>query len=127
MLAVSLGAVAVAGIDRLADATQTRPDHQPPGTYTEIVYSIEVHSYRQAPLLAAQAVWGTCAATVSSRLTAPIEDLGDGRYRIVVTPALGEHGRERVTGCLNDLTLDRVRSSLVRMARVDRPATTAEG
>jgi hypothetical protein len=117
---VAVGALGIAGIDRLADATQTRPDHQPPGTATEIVFEVETLGYRQDPALAATALWGTCSATVSSRLVGEVQPVGHGRFRAVVAPALGHHGRERVVGCLNDLTLDRVRSSVVHVERMER-------
>src|SRR5690606_16051310 len=32
----------------------------------------------------------------------------DGTYRVEISPAIGTHGRKRLTGCLADSTLDRV-------------------
>lgn len=109
---LAVGAFAV--VDALADATQTRPDHQAAGTRTEIVIEVETRRYRQDVTTAAEALWATCSATVSSHLVGPgLERLGDDTFRAVVAPGLGEHARKRVLGCLKDLTLDRVRGHVV--------------
>jgi hypothetical protein len=111
--AIAIGVLVAGGwfaVDKLADATQTRPDHRPAGSRTEIVFAVETKRYRQSTETAAQALWGTCSTTVSSSLVSGVEALGGGDFRIVLTPALGKHARERVLGCLDDLTLDRVRS-----------------
>ena len=35
--------------------------------------------------------------------------IADGRYRVVLRPAVGDHERRKLVGCLEDLTVDRVR------------------
>ena len=49
------------------------------------------------------------AATSSSR---GIEPIGPGDYRFAMTPSLGDHGKERLLGCMNDLSIDRLRSNV---------------
>jgi hypothetical protein len=116
--AVGIGLLVAGGwfaVDKLADATQTRPDHRPKGSRTEIVFAVETKRYRQSTETAAQTLWGTCSTTVSSSLVGGVQPLGDGDFRIVLTPGLGKHAKERVLGCLDDLTLDRVRSHVERV------------
>jgi hypothetical protein len=52
-----------------------------------------------------------CAATVDdATITVPARapEAEDDAWRVSITPALGEHGRKRLEGCLEDVTLDRV-------------------
>lgn len=113
---VVAGAVAV---DRLADATQTRVDTSPDADRTELVVLVETQRYRQSPRTAAVALWGACAATVPVRLVddAP-EQLDDDRFRYVVEPAIGRYRRERLVGCMNDFTIDRIRAEVVSVTNV---------
>lgn len=119
-----LGVLLVVGgllsADRLGDAFQTRPDPLRHGEQTEIVFDVERHRYRQDDLTAAHALWATCASTVSNRPVVPLERVEPGRFRLVVEPALGEHARERVVGCLRDLTVDRVRGQVVSVTDLRR-------
>jgi hypothetical protein len=110
-LLVVLGAVA---FDALGDAFETRSDVRRPGSRSEIVLLVETKRYRAGAATAALALWATCSSTVSNELAggAP-DDLGGGRFRLTLTPELGEHGRDRVVGCLEDLTVDRVRADVV--------------
>jgi hypothetical protein len=48
-----------------------------------------------------------CAATVPGE-TSSLVTTDDGGYSVTVTPGIGEHGRKRLVGCLEDGTLDRV-------------------
>lgn len=113
LLAVALVIAAAVAYYGLAEATQTRNDHLTPGTRSEVVVEIETRAYRQDLATAAHALWGTCAATVGRDLVGEIEPLGDRRFRLVTSPALGRYGGERLVGCLNDLTIDRVRAEVV--------------
>jgi hypothetical protein len=109
------------GVKSLGDATQTRPDVRDGDRMTEVVIRLEGQNYRQGLDTAADALWGTCAATVSGDLVEPgVEPLGAGRYRLAMTPSLGDHGKERLLGCLADLTVDRLRSSVESVADVPR-------
>jgi hypothetical protein len=97
----------VAGVFGLADLTQNRPDAARPGTETVIAFDVGTRHYRGGDEGAAQALWSVCVATVPGETTTPVVG-GDGMYRVTVTPAIGEHGRKRLIGCLEDGTLDRV-------------------
>jgi hypothetical protein len=37
-----------------------------------------------------------------------LEPLGEGRYRALLQPAVGQHDERQLVGCLEDLTVERV-------------------
>ena len=113
LVAVAVAAVAFFAVGAIGDATQTRPDERHHDLKTEVVVHIEGKNYRQNIDTAAYALWASCSATVAGDLVEPgIEPLGDGDYRFAMTPSLGHHGKERLLGCLRDLTVDRLKSNV---------------
>ena len=53
-----------------------------------------------------------CAGTVGGEVsTAPVA-VAD-RWQVTIEPAIGEHGENRLVGCLEDLTIDRVIGDVV--------------
>jgi hypothetical protein len=105
--------VGVLGIKALGDATQTRPDERHKDRQTSVVIHIEGKNYRQSLDVAAQALFGKCTATVTGELVEPgIQSIGDGEFQFALTPSLGHHGKERLLGCLNDLSIERLRSNV---------------
>lgn len=99
----------------LGDLTQTRSDHPAPGAATEVVYEVILRDERRPFLPAAQSLWAACQGTME-RATGPADVHLDGRIaRVVVTPALGAHAQQRLRGCLEDATLDRIRGDVVAM------------
>lgn len=111
---VAAAAVLYVGIDFLSDATQTRPDPDRPGSRTELVFHV---SAKDGPLdAAAHGLWGACQGTAHRKVLDPgIVDAGDGNYRLILQPSLGRHARDRMTGCLEDLTIDNVKGKVVSM------------
>jgi len=119
-LLVAVVVVGALALDRLGDATQTRPDRPVDATRTEVVVRLETNRYRQSAQTAASALWGACASTVPVDLVDDRpEQLDAEHFRYVVEPALGRYRRERLLGCMNDLTLDRVRAEVVRVTDFD--------
>ncbi|MGQ0826424.1 MAG: hypothetical protein ACT4OX_15575 [Actinomycetota bacterium] len=114
--------VAVVGffaIGAIGDATQTRVDERDDRMQTEVVIGVELKNFRQSADSAANALWASCTATVGGSLIDPgIVALGEGHYKFAMTPSLGHHGKERLLGCLNDLSIDRVKSSVVSVEDV---------
>jgi hypothetical protein len=115
LLLAVLVAAAAAGVDWLGDLTQDRPDRVASRSRTEVVLDVRVrHERGAAGIATAQGLWGACQHTVTQRLAAPgLIDLGGGRFRAVTEPALGEHAWRRLQGCLEDMTIDRVRGEVV--------------
>lgn len=112
LLLTVLAAGGVAGVNALADLTQSRPDHVEPGTTTVVEIDVDLRGYKGDELDAARALWAVCAGTVSSDSPQPPVAAGDA-FTVSLTPAIGSHGRERLVGCLEDGTLDRVQGSVL--------------
>jgi hypothetical protein len=101
-----LAVVTGLGIFGLAELTQNRPDPVDRDSSTIVRFDVATRGYRGGDDSAAQALWAVCAATVPGEVTSPAGIAGD--YEVTIRPAIGENGRKRLLGCLEDGTLDRV-------------------
>lgn len=113
----------VFAVEGLAELTQNRPDHPAPGSAHEL--TINIATRRGHPTRAdMQTLWSVCNRSSRSTHLRGIVSMGEGDFRLRLEPALGEHARRRVFGCLQDVTLDgmigRVRS-LERIEAVTAP------
>jgi hypothetical protein len=116
---LALTAAVVAGIDWLADLTQTRPDAEVSGTMTSVLVQVEANAHPRAPLQVAGRLWDACRGTVPSRLSQlRMESVTQGSVIIGLEPALGEHQETRLRGCLEDATLDNVRADVLDMEQL---------
>lgn len=59
-----------------------------------------------------------CRLEVASDLAAPVESLGDGRYRAVLTPALDDTNRRQFRGCVEDWVIDHLLVNVVELSNV---------
>lgn len=121
VVVLSVGAAfgTAGGIDFVADRTQTRPDIRVAGVETHI----EIQLY--GALVAHDAerafghLWSLCTGPDVFRqhqLPVPAIEHGPrGRFHLEVPIDVGEHAMDRLRGCLNDTTLDKIRSRVVRM------------
>lgn len=113
LVGVVVAGTVLAGLFGLREATQNRPDPVRPGTATELTLEVRTRGGYSA-LLGAQGLWGMCQQTVSqARVRVPLARVGDGRFTIVVEPALGSNAGKRLRGCLEDATVPRVTADLV--------------
>jgi hypothetical protein len=107
----------------LADLTQTREQSASGSEATSVLVQVDVRgsdmtAERQA--LAAQQVWERCRDSTSVPLHhATLGSLGDGMFAGVVRPALAEHDRMRLRGCLEDAALDRAHLTVMGMGDTD--------
>lgn len=106
-----------AGIVALADATQNRPDVVVAGSTTTVEFTVSTRQFQRGEPAAAAALWTVCAATVGGEVSLVPEPLGDG-WEVRIEPAIGEHGENRLVGCIEDATLDRVLGDVVRIHSV---------
>ena len=115
LLLLGLVVATLGGIDWLADLTQNRPDQVLPRSRSEVVLDVTVrHHWGPGRLTTAQGLWGACQHTAFRRLVAPgMVEIGEGRFRVVTEPALGENAWRRLKGCLEDVTVDRVKADVV--------------
>ncbi|KKD03574.1 hypothetical protein [Streptomyces sp. WM6386] len=117
--AALLGAL-VAG---LADFTQTREEKANESEATSVLVQVDLRGPDTTAArrsLAAQQVWERCRDSTSVPLRrATLGDLGDGLFAGVVHPALTEHDRMRLRGCLEDATLERAHLTVVGIGDAD--------
>ncbi len=111
---LALGAVTVVAVMGLADATQDRRDGPNPGTRSEVVLDVETRDGYERKV-AAQGLWATCQQTVENKRLEAFEALGNGRFSIIVEPAVGENAERRLVGCLEDFTIDRVLGDVIEV------------
>ncbi|MFF7445095.1 MULTISPECIES: hypothetical protein [unclassified Streptomyces] len=128
--AVRVTAVGVVGVALLgglvlglADLTQTREENADDSAATSVVVKVEMRgpdTTDQRRSLAAAQVWERCRDSTSVPLRhATLGDLGDGLYAGVVRPALTDHDRVRLRGCLEDATLERAHLTVVGIGDAD--------
>ncbi|MFI1352067.1 hypothetical protein ACH4TV_00545 [Streptomyces sp. NPDC020898] len=111
-----LGALVVG----LADLTQTREQKaEDDSRATSVLVQVDLRGggsliSDERRSLAAHQIWEQCRDSTSVPLNrATLGDLGDGVFAGVVRPALTEHDRMRLRGCLEDATIDRAHLTVV--------------
>jgi len=110
-----LAVIGAATVDIIGDKTQTRPDVVRPGSTSEVVFSLRTKMSRDRQMTA-EGLWGACQGTVDSRVLDPgVVRLDESTFRLTLAPELGHHARTRLTGCIEDATLDRVVADVVRI------------
>ena len=108
---LALAVATVVGIGVLMEATQNRPDDPAPGSSSTLAFTVSTRDFPGGEQTAARTLMAVCAATVDeATITVPAQagEAEDDAWRVTIKPALGEHGRKRLEGCLEDVTLDRV-------------------
>lgn len=119
VVGVVLAVAVFVGVDVLGDLTQTRPDASDRDGATEIELAVTAKPDAGRLDFVVDGLWGACQGTVKRRLQGDgWEASGPNRFRGTVYPALGEHARQRLRGCLHDVTNDRVKARVVSMERV---------
>jgi hypothetical protein len=104
-----------AGIDVLADATQSRLEEQEATTgTTRVTLEIAQKNLGLADADLAEALWIVCRSVAPPGAGLErVHSRDDGRVELVLHPAMGELRRRRVFGCLQDAVIDRVRVAVV--------------
>jgi hypothetical protein len=106
----------------LGDAAQTRPDAVRDDERTVLVMDVRPGRTGTSVADAAATIWGVCEPLTDSRLASDgLVELGPNRVMAIVEPALGHYATNKLTGCLDDLTLDEIRAQVVE--RFDVAAT----
>lgn len=107
LLAVGL----VAAVFALRDATLST--HQPVADGSEVVVVVRssTHGGEPGQTLAelTEALLLVCRLEVPSDPAGRLEDLGDGRFRTVLRPALDRSNRRQFQGCVEDWRVDHLR------------------
>jgi hypothetical protein len=120
LLAFAVAAPLIAvGILVMRERLENRPDPIVPGTESVVRFRADVYDAPQPRGAVVEALWHVCNQTVASQLV-DLDVLDGGVGVATVAPALGPHQRRRLTGCLQDATIDRVRGELLSIT--DQPA-----
>ncbi|MDN0194908.1 hypothetical protein [Streptomyces sp. S.PNR 29] len=119
VVAALLGALVVG----IADLTQTRKESGDGSAATSLIVRLDMRGpglTEERRSLAARQIWERCRDSTSVPLThATLGDLGDDLFAGVVRPALTDHDRLRLRGCLEDSTLDRAHLTMVGIGDAD--------
>ena len=108
-----LAVVGAIALDVIGDKTQTRPDVVRVGSSSEVVFELRTKMRRDRQVTA-EGLWGACQGTTNSRLVEPgVVRLSESTFRITLAPELGHHVRTRLSGCIEDATLDRVLGNVI--------------
>jgi hypothetical protein len=108
-LVLSMGAVVL-----LRELTQTRPDDVAAAGTTSVVLDVDQRRQLRPLTTVAEDLFGSCRSRLPGdvELTA-ITQVDDERVTIEFDRSLGQTGRARIVGCLEDHTLDRVRADVL--------------
>jgi hypothetical protein len=109
-------------IDIVADATQTRHDAVPDGRSVELTFTVDTKGRVPDLEEVAEALWVACRGVLNRSVQSdePAE-VSPHTFRVVVTPAIGEHARRRLEGCFEDATLDRTSGRVVSILEIPTP------
>jgi len=107
-----VGVLAAVMVGALRERTENRVDVPVAGTRSVVTFDVDTYDAVQPIGEAARALWYACNQTVANHLSAL--RIGDGGNGVAtLSPAMGQHERRRLTGCLQDATIDRVRGEVV--------------
>ncbi|MDX3133539.1 hypothetical protein PV367_28030 [Streptomyces europaeiscabiei] len=108
----------------LADLTQTRKEERTGAEATSVLVRVDMRGVRptaERQSLAASQVWESCRNSTSVPLRrTTLGVLGDGLFAGVVRPALTDHDRLRLRGCLEDAEVDRAHLTVVGIGDADK-------
>jgi hypothetical protein len=109
-------AVGVAAVFALREATLSTHETVD-GDGMELIVSARTAGGEQGQTLPemVEAQLDTCRLEVTSDVDGPIESLGDGRYRVLLTPAMDETNRRQFRGCVEDFMIDHVQIDVVEL------------
>ncbi len=112
-----------AGIGALAQLTMYVPDTRPTTGSTTYDLLVELREGGGDRTTIAQALWLSCRGNLLDSAQAEIRESGPQTVTMLIEPRVAHNDDRRFVGCLEDVTLDRVRVDVV--GGVDRAGTEA--
>lgn len=120
MAVAAIAVIGWLGVQALLEATQTRPDPADRPARTTIELSVAQLRTSFAPGAAVEALWVVWRSALGDLpVEAEVTPVGGDRVALVLEPGIGRLGARRVTGCLGDLRIDRVKASVLEVESVD--------
>jgi hypothetical protein len=109
-------AIGVAGVLALREATLSTHE-EVAGRGMELVVSARTRGGEPSQTLAemVEAQLLTCRLEVSSDVDGPIEPLGDGRFRLVLVPAMDHTNQRQFRGCVEDFITDHLQINVLEL------------
>jgi hypothetical protein len=83
---------------------------------TTVVFTVDGKRFHHGSDLAASTLWNTCVSTLSWADTSDPVRQADGSYRAELRPSVPSDTQRRLRGCLEDLTLDRIKGSVTTIS-----------
>ena len=112
-----LGLVAAAGINTLAEATQSGEEVLDPTMETTVELTVHQKRAQRPDVIVAEALWTACSGRLPPEVhLIGAEDAGNDRVRLRFDRALGDLSRRRLFGCFEDGTLDFVTAHVTGFA-----------
>jgi hypothetical protein len=112
-----------AGIGVLAELTMYVPDSRPTTGSTTYELLVELREGGGDRTTIAQALWLSCRGNLIDSAWAEIRETSPETVTMLIEPRVARNDDRRFVGCLEDVTLDRVRVDVV--SGVDRTGTEA--
>lgn len=103
----------VAALGSLAELTMYRADTRPTTGRTTYLLRVELRDGAGDPTMVAQALWLSCRGNLVDVSRARIAPTTDGLVSMAVEPEVATNDDRRFVGCIEDVTLDRVRVDVV--------------
>lgn len=118
--AVGLLATVVAVV-LLRGATMSTHQRIDSDSRIELVIRVRTHGGESSQTVEemAEAQLLSCRLEVASDRVSPLEALGDGRFRVILSPSMDKTNQRQFRGCLEDWTLDHVSSDVERLAPIE--------
>ena len=111
--AVVTVALSLIAVGALRDLVQTRPSEITGGGMSVLVVGIEQRRTADPAVDVAAGLWSACRSRLPAGIPVrSIEATGPNEATITIDRALGRTGRLRITGCLEDHTMDLVRADV---------------
>lgn len=110
-------ASAVVAVVMLRDATLSTHQDVDAASRIELVMHVSTSGGEPGQTLEemAEALVLMCRLEVSSDPVTPLEELGNGRFRMVLAPSMDDTDQRQFRGCLEDWVIDHVRSDVERL------------
>ena len=116
---ILVAGIAAGGFDWLEDRLESQRDLRQEDVSTRI--EVELRGARPAawPAQSAATLWGTCSHALHGHVgPVSIDELGNGRFAILVPTYIGTYAERRVRGCLEDALVDRVQGHVIAVESV---------